>query len=108
MAAKDPKPIETPDQKARQSAMRERHQAGGVGAGSSAAGSSGAGAQVAGEAQALTNAGVAREGGARDAPPGESSAERSDRLYADYRAAMLFFGETPGPQAKPPKDQPLS
>ena len=94
MAANDPKPTETTDSRTREGAMPEGHQAGGVEAG------------VSGEDGALD--GGARERSARDAPCGETSAERSDRLYADYRAAMLFFGETPGPQAKPSKDQPAS
>ena len=99
MAANDPKPTETTDSRTREGAMRKGHQAGGVEVDGSGEGGSGEGG---------SGVGGAREGRARDAPSGETSAERSDRLYADYRAAMLFFGETPGPQAKPSKDQSSS
>lgn len=36
-------------------------------------------------------------------PVTETKSQRADRLYGDYRSAMLFFGETPAPQVKQPK-----
>ncbi len=36
-------------------------------------------------------------------PVTETKLQRADRLYGEYRSAMLFFGETPAPQAQQPK-----
>lgn len=56
------------------------------------------------EEKSPTQTGYKELGPAEDAVSEAERSERADTVYARYSAAMTFFGETPAPKGKVPRD----